>query len=145
MALTLIAYIFSNIAALAAQQFSFMQIIRDPVPYRRVVIAGSFAALFFALTVALGLFYYSTYYSTFEKDDVLSGTQPWAHSVLVETKGVLLALAFLSSLIFLFLAKKVTPSHGTGSKRVAILSALLPLALGALNLATEMLIGSAAT
>lgn len=144
MATTLILYITSNIFALGFQQYAFMQFVRDETPFGRVFWVTKTAIGFFVLTALLGLYYYATYYELYEMAGVLGGEYAWVHTLLVETKWIVLILAPIFSVIFLLLAQRVSKSESQKLKTKALFFALITLGLGALNIGTEILIGGAA-
>lgn len=75
----------------------------NPTPerVRRAKIAALVGVIVFLVSWLAGGYYYVTYYGPNVKPLIKEGPQPWAHSVMMETKEhVFLFLPFLSLLVY---------------------------------------------
>lgn len=82
--------------------WTFIEMISpDKKRLRRARVAAMLGVILFFMSWIIGGYYYSTYYGESVKPVIKEGPQPWAHSVMMESKEhIFLFLPFLGIVVF---------------------------------------------
>lgn len=127
---TLITHVLTGVLAIGLVQLVFMHSLKVSPSWKYLSRLSAGSVVLFFISWVSSAYYYVTYYGKAVKPIILSGTYPWAHQIVMESKEhIFILLPFLAVTIWM-LIQLLKKQEDASFKMVFTILTLVTLLLG---------------